>query len=89
VEPSQHHEFNTIKDSVEDWDAFPCIAHVGNIADTETLPPPPPPPWMDTNPAACAPLSDYIAEAWGCDAEGCLETNVQNDPYYPFATCDV
>jgi hypothetical protein len=67
-------------------DACPCLEHVENIADSESQPPPPPQPWTETYPAASTPLRDYIPEPWECDAQGCLETNQQNNPYYPFAT---
>jgi hypothetical protein len=40
---------------------------------------------METNHCAGTPLSDYIAEPWECDAEGCLKRNLRNNPYNLFA----
>jgi hypothetical protein len=29
---------------------------------------------------------NYIAELWELNVQGCLETNIQNNVYYPFVT---
>jgi len=65
---------------------FPYLEHVENIPNSESQQPPHPLRWAESYHGASAPLSDYIAEPWERDAHGSLETNIQNNPYYPFAT---
>jgi hypothetical protein len=65
---------------------FPYLKHVSNITGSESQPPPLPLPQTKTCPVASAQLSDFIAEPWEPDAPGCLQTNLQNNPYFPFAT---
>ena len=86
VEPTQHREFNANEDSNEDLDAFPYLEHVENIVGSESQLPPFPELWTEIYPGAGAPLIDYIAETLERDGHGSLETNLQNNPYYSFAT---
>jgi len=86
VEPTQRDEFNAKKDSVEDLDAFPNLERVEYMAHAESHSSPPPLSQTETYPGAGAPLNDYIAELWERNTHRCLETNLPNNPYYPFAT---
>jgi len=67
--------------------SFPYLKQVENIADLEYQQPPPRLLRTRTHPAAGASLTNYIADPRACDTQGCLETNLQNSPYYPFVTC--
>ena len=68
-------------------DAFPYLEHVENIADLECQRP-----LLllrkELNPGAGAPLVDYIVKPLDRDAQGCLETRLHNNPYYPLATLE-
>jgi len=88
VEPAQRRELHANKDSVKDLHPFPYLEHVEHIADSESRPLPSTLPRMDTYASAGAVLRDYIQEPWRRDAQGCLQTNLQNNPYYAFATCE-
>ena len=85
VEPAPRREFTSNTDSVEDFDVFPYLEQVENIADSESEPLPPVP-QMGIYPSTGAPLINCIAEPWEPDAQGCFATNLQIHPYYPFAT---
>jgi len=88
VEPGQHREFNCIIDQVNNLDTFPYLGQVKNIPDSESQPLAPPLSQTETYPGAGAPLCDYISDPWEWHAQGCLETILQNDLYYPSATCE-
>jgi hypothetical protein len=66
-------------------DSFPCLEHVENITGSEFQPSTPPLLRTETYLGAGAALSDYIAELWERDAHSCIQTNQQNNPYYPVA----
>ena len=79
VEPTQRHQFNANKDSVEDLDGFPYLKHIESITDSEAKSPPPLP-QREIYPGVDSPLIDYIAEPREHDTQGCLQTNLQNNP---------
>ena len=86
VEPAQRCQSNSTKDSVDNLDPCPNLELVENIADLGAKPPPPLLPRTKSYPRAGALVSDFIAEPWNRDAQGCLQTNLHNNLYYPFAT---
>jgi len=58
------------------------------MTDSESQLPAPPLMSAKSYPGAGNLLNVYIAEPWQRDPQGCLETNLQSNPYYPFALHD-
>ena len=79
-------EFNANKDPVEDCDAYPYVEHLVSITEPTPVETPPPQPWTETYPNAGTPLVEYIPQQGECDADGCLEDNLRDNPYYPFVS---
>jgi hypothetical protein len=88
VEHAQHREFNANKDSVEDLDVYPYLENFEHTAHSESQPSPPPLLRTEIYPGAGTVLSNYIAKPWERDSQGYLETNLLNNPYYPFVTSE-
>jgi hypothetical protein len=70
-------------------DVFPYIEQDASIAEMESQPLPHPMTGMETHPSAGTPLSDYISQPWEHNTQDCLETNLHNNSYYPFVTCEL
>jgi len=86
VEPAQHRVFNTNKNSLEDLDVLHYLEHLENVADSQSQSPLPPQLRTESFAGAGAPRSHYIAGPWERNTQSCLKTNLQYNPYYPFAT---
>jgi hypothetical protein len=63
------------------------LEYVDNIADLEFQLPSPPVPPRDIFPGMGALVTEYIAAGGESDSQGCLETNLQNNPHSPYGTC--
>lgn len=66
----------------------PYFESAENIADLKSVPLRASQPLTETYPSIGPPLSDYIAAPWVCDTQVCLETNVQENPYYTIVMCE-
>ena len=86
INTARTREFNANKDPVEDSGAYPYIEHLENVEESMTDEEPPPEPRTETYPNAGAPLEDYVPQTGEGDENGCLEDNLRDNPYYPFAT---
>jgi hypothetical protein len=86
IEPTPCGEFNAIKDSGEELDPFPNLEYVENIATSDSQPQAPPLLRTEIYRAAATALMDYIPEQCARNVQGFLETNLHNNPFYPFGT---
>ena len=86
IEATQSREFNANRNLVQDLDMFHYLRHVENISEVESPSRQPSLPQTESYHGASTPLSEYIAEPWGRNTQGCLGTNLQNNPYYLFGT---
>jgi hypothetical protein len=66
-------------------DAFQYLEPIENIADWESQLPPPALRWTATYTGPKAPLCESIVEPQERDTQGCLQTSLHNNSYYPFA----
>jgi len=74
AEPAQHLDINSTNNLVRDLDVYPYLKRVESIADWQSQPLSAHPPQAESYPSIGAPLSEYCAEPWECDAHGCLLT---------------
>jgi hypothetical protein len=88
VELAQRCKFNPNNDSVEGLDACSYVEPFETIADSESQPSPPTLPRTETHAGAGTPLCHYIAELYERNTHCGLETNIQTNSYYSFATRD-
>jgi len=86
VERARGSEFNTKEESAEDLNPFPYLEHIEIIANVESQPQPPTLSMTELYSGTGSPLRDYMAGWWESNPQGCLESNVQYNPYYPLVT---
>jgi hypothetical protein len=84
VETAQHRKFCANRHSVKDLDGFPYLEHIQKIIDSASQPPPPLP-RKEIFPCAAAQVIHFISEPWEHDAQDCLDTYLQHNPYNLFA----
>jgi hypothetical protein len=66
---------------------FPFLEHIETIMGLESQLPPPPVPRTEVYPWAGASMCGQIAQPRERNSQVCLEMNLQDNRYYPFATC--
>jgi hypothetical protein len=82
--PPQHHKVNANIALVENCYEFAYLIAIEIHPVLESRASPARLPQVEIYPWAGAPLSDYIAEPLECCTQGCLWTNLLNDPYHLF-----